>query len=72
MLNSKTMRRLKSTLMIYADYESTLVVENNGMQNPKESYTYKYQKTYCLYIGVVCVDDKFKEPFRTYLGKDEV
>ena len=46
--------------MIYADYQSTLVVENNGMQNPKESYTYKYQKTYCLYICVVCVDDKFK------------
>ena len=72
MLNSKTMRRLKSTLMIYADYQSTLVLENNGMQNPKESYTYKYQKTYCLYICVVCVDDKFKEPFRTYLGKDAV
>ena len=51
MLNSKTMRRLKSTLMIYADYESTLVVENNGMQNPKESLLTNIKKHIaCIYV----------------------
>ena len=30
--------------MIYADFESILVPENNGKQNPGESYTSKYQK----------------------------
>ena len=25
--------------MIYADFESVLVPENNGRQNPEESYT---------------------------------
>ena len=35
---------MKSTFIIYADFESILVPENNGKQNPKESYTIKYQK----------------------------
>ena len=30
--------------MIYADFESILVPEDNGKQNPNESYTNKYQK----------------------------
>ena len=30
--------------MIYADFEGTLVPENNGNHNPDESYTNKYQK----------------------------
>ena len=29
--------------MIYADLESILVPEDNGKQDPKESYTNKYQ-----------------------------
>ena len=29
--------------MIYVDFESILVPENNGKQNPGESYTNKYQ-----------------------------
>ena len=30
--------------MIYADFESILVPEDNGNQNPNESYTNKYQE----------------------------
>ena len=30
--------------MIYADFESILVPEDKGKQNPDESYTNKYQK----------------------------
>ena len=30
--------------MIYADFESILVLEINGKQNLSESYTKKYQK----------------------------
>ena len=30
--------------MIYADFESILVLEDNGKQNLEESYTNKYQK----------------------------
>ena len=36
-------RKIKSPFMIYADFESTLLPENNGKQNPNESYTNKYQ-----------------------------
>ena len=46
--------------------------EDNGKQNPEESYTNKYQKhTACSYgYELVCVDDKFSNPFKTYLGED--
>ena len=39
-------RKMKSPFlfMIYADFESILVPEDNGKQNPNESYTNKYQK----------------------------
>ena len=30
--------------MIYADFESVLVPEDNGKQYPNDSYTNKYQK----------------------------
>ena len=53
--------------MLYADSESTLVPEDNGKQNQKGSYTNKYQ-TYiaCRYGNkLVCVDDKFRKPFKT-------
>ena len=36
-------RKLKSSFMIYADFESILLPENNGKQNSKKSYTNKYQ-----------------------------
>ena len=31
--------------MIYADFEYILAPEDNGKQNPEESYTNKYKKT---------------------------
>ena len=57
--------------MIYVDFESTLVPQDNGKQNPEESYTSKYQKrTACSYgCKLVCTGDKFSKPFKTYLGK---
>ena len=41
-------RKIKSPFMIYADFESILVPEDNRKQNPNESYTNKYKKTCCL------------------------
>ena len=48
--------------------------EGNGTRNPEESYTNKCQKHIaCSYdYKLVCVDDKFREPFTIYLGKDIV
>ena len=37
-------RKMKSPFMMHVDFESNLVPENNGKQNPDESYTNKYQK----------------------------
>ena len=37
-------RKIKSPFMDYADFGSILVLEDNGKQNPKGSYTSKYQK----------------------------
>ena len=48
--------------------------EDNGMLNPNESYTNKYQKHVACSYGykLVCVDGQFSKPFKSYLGKDSV
>ena len=48
--------------------------ENNGKQNPEECYTNKFPNHIACSYGykIVCVDDKFTKPFKTYLGKDAV
>ena len=60
--------------MIYADFESILLSEDNGKQNPNESHTNKYQKhiACCYDYKLVYVDDKFSKPFKLYLGQDAV
>ena len=60
--------------MIFADFKSILVLEDDGKQNPNESYTNKYQKHIdCSYrYKLVCVDDKFNKPFKSYLGEDTI
>ena len=66
--------KIKSPFMIYAGFESILVPEDKGKQNPDKSYTSKYQKHYagsCRY-ELVSVDDRFSKPFRSYLGEDVV
>ena len=67
-------RKIKSPFIIYADCESILVPEDNGKQNPEEPYTNKYQKHIACSYGykLVCVDDKFSKPFKTYLGEGAV
>ena len=67
-------RKIKSPFMIYADFESILGPEDNGKQNPNEFYTNKYQKHVACSYGykLVCVDDKFSKPFKSYLGEDAV
>ena len=67
-------RKQKSPFMIYTDFESILVPENNGKQNTDEPYTNKYQN----HVGgsfvykLVCVDDQFFKPLKSYLGQDTV
>ena len=58
-------RKIKLPFMIYADFESIVVPEDNGEQNPKESYKRKCQKHISCSYGykLVCVDDKFIKPF---------
>ena len=65
---------MNSPFMIYADFESILLPEDNEKQNPKESYTNKYQKHVAFRYGyrLVCVDGKFSRPFKSYLGEDAV
>ena len=67
-------RKIKSPFMIYVDFESILLPEDNGKQNPNESYTNKYQKHVACSYGykLVCVDDKFIKPFKPYLREDAV
>ena len=65
-------RKIKSPFIIYADFESILVLENSEKQNPEEYYTSKYQKHIACNYGykLTGADDKFRKPFKTYLGKD--
>ena len=67
-------RKKKPPFMIYADFESTLVPEYNGMQNPNESYTSKYQKPIACSYGykLICVDDTFSKSFKSNLGEDAI
>ena len=67
-------RKIKSPFTIYAGFESILVPEDNRKQNPNESYTNKYQKNVACSYGykLVCDDDKFRKPLKTYLDKDAV
>ena len=64
-------RKTKSPFMIYVAFESILVPEDNGKQNPNESYTNKYKKhVACSYsYKLVCVDDKFSWPFSIILRR---
>ena len=50
---------MKSLFVIYANFGSISVAENNGKQNPDESYSKKYQKQVaCSYsYKSVCFDD---------------
>ena len=49
-LDLKIMKEKKSPFMIYENFDITLVPEDNGKQNSKESYTNKYQKLIvCIY-----------------------
>ena len=75
--NSKTMQKNKLTKlpsMISASFESILIPENSGKQNPDESYTNKYQNHvgYSFGYKVVCVGDQFNKHFKLYLGQDAI
>ena len=69
-------KNLKEKLLwFYADFESILVPENNGKQNPEESCRAKYQKHIAGSYGykLVCVDNKLSKlllKLKSYLGKD--
>ena len=52
--------------MIYADFESSLVSQDNVKRNQEKTYTNKYQ-TYVGYrygYKLLCVDDKFSRRFK--------
>ena len=64
-------RKIKSPFMIYSDFESILVQEDNGKQKnlirtsmKNVVYSYDYKLLY--------VDDKFSKRLKSYLGKNAV
>ena len=60
--------------MIHADFESILVLENNGKENLDEPYTNKYQNhvscNFCYKL--VSADDPFSKLFNSYLSQDAI
>ena len=58
--------------MIYADFESILVSENNRKKNPNEFHSNKYQKHVACSYGykLACVDNRFSQHFKSYFGED--
>ena len=44
-------RKIMSLLIIYVDFETILVPQNNGKQNPNEFSTNKYQKHVALVMA---------------------
>ena len=67
-------RKIKSPFMLYAEFESILVPEDNRKKNSNESYTNKYQKhAFCSYgYKLPCFDGKFSKPFKSYFREDAV
>ena len=55
--------------LIYADFESILMPEDNGKQNPNEPYTNNIKKYVACSYGykLAFVDNKFSKPFKSYL-----
>ena len=57
----------KSPFMIYPKFESILVPEDNGEQNPNESYTNKYQRHVPSHdCKVKYVNDNLSKPYKSY------
>ena len=69
-------RKITSSFMIYDDwlFIYNLSYFDDGMLNPDESYTNKYQKQVTCSYGnnLVYIDDKFSKPFKSNLGDDAV
>ena len=68
-------RKIKSPFMIYEDLERILVPEDKGKQNPYKSYTKNIKQKHVAFrygYKLVCVDDKFRKPFKSYSGEDTV
>ena len=67
-------RKVKYPFIICAGFESILVPEDNGKQCPNVSYMNKYQQHIGCSCGykLVCVNNKFSEPFKLYFGEDAV
>ena len=57
---------MKSSFRIYADFESLLILDDNGEQNQDESNNNKYQThiACCYGYKLVCVNDKFSKLFK--------
>ena len=53
MLNSKIMRKIKPLFIIYANFESILVPEDNGRQNSKESFNEQIPKSLLLVVMAI-------------------
>ena len=64
-------RKIKSPFIIYADFESILVPENNGNQNSDQSYMNKYQNHLGWSVGykLVYSDDQCSKYFKLYLDQ---
>ena len=67
-------RKIKSTFMIYANFEGILVPKGKRKQNPNDSYTKKCQKHVACSYGYrfVCVNDKFSKLFKSYIGENVI
>ena len=60
--------KIKPSLIIYTDFESIFISENNWKQNPDEPYNNKYQnRVSCSYRNkLVCAENQFSKHFKSY------
>ena len=63
-------RTIRFSFMIYANFKSILLTENNGEQNPDESYIINQNDVGCSFgHKLVCIDDQLS---KCYLDQDVV
>ena len=64
-------RKIKSPIMIYSDFESILVQEDNGKQKNLTRTSMK-NVVYSHGYKLLYVDDKFSKRFKSYLAENAV
>ena len=72
-INFQSFQRLeKKPFTIYCDYECTLIGSTDNISFAPNTKIYKDHIVCSCDFKLVCVDDRYSKPYKTYFGKDAI